>query len=135
MNHKAFENYFSNSLNVSITENIGEVKVLDENMKPLKKVYVKCFSKNSSEVVSFYKDGYTDLRGRFNYVSLNTDNLSSITKFSILIMDDNFGSLIKESNPPPNISKGPSSGVSNFESFQNYKHEVKEKWRSVNKKK
>ena len=106
------------------------MKVLDEEMKPMKKVYVKCFSKNSSQVVTFYKDGYTDLRGRFNYIALNTDNLSSITKFSILVMDDSKGSLIKEANPPPNLSGGQAL---NLESFGQYKQEVKDKWRMVNK--
>ena len=36
---KCFETHFSNNLNVSISENIGEVKVVDKNHKPLNKVW------------------------------------------------------------------------------------------------
>ena len=54
---------------------------------------MKAFSRNKSGEISFYKDGYTDLRGRFDYASLNSDNLSSVDKFSIFIMSDDLGYL------------------------------------------
>lgn len=80
---------------------------------------MKTFSKNKSGEISFYKDGYTDLRGRFDYASLNSDNLNTIDKFSIFIMSDDLGSLkfnlsslirflgslIKEASPPSTIGK------------------------------
>ena len=122
---KNFETYFSTSLKILITENLGEVKVTDEALKPLNKVYVKCFAKMKDESIKFYKDGYTDLRGRFNYISLNTDVLNQICKFAIFIMDDNYGSMIKECNPPANI--GPSSEGQNigYDDIQNYRQEIK----------
>ena len=52
---------------------------------------MKTFSKNKSGEINFYKDGYTDLRGRFDYASLNSDSLNSIEKFSIFIMSDELG--------------------------------------------
>lgn len=52
---------------------------------------MKAFSKNKSGEISFYKDGYTDLRGRFDYASLNSDSLTSIEKFSLFIMSDELG--------------------------------------------
>jgi len=97
--------YFSTSLKVNITENYGSVKVLDESNKPLTKVYVKCFAKTKNGVVNFYKDGYTDLRGRFDYATLNTTDVSSIQKFSLFIMHDNLGSLIKEANAPSTVGR------------------------------
>jgi hypothetical protein len=130
---KIFENYFSNSLNVSITENIGEIKVMDSELKILKKVYVKCFSRLKNGTVSFYKDGYTDLRGRFNYVSLNTDTLKDVEKFSILVVDDVHGSFMKECNPPANIS-GSSSGESALVGLDGYRQQIKSLWRAKNKK-
>lgn len=108
---------------------------MDDGMKALKKVYIKVFSKNNSGRVRFYKDGYTDLRGMFNYVSLNTDELATIQKFSIFVTDDIHGSLMKECNPPPNISGSGASSGSNYEQYQNMRQQVKEKWRSVNKSK
>ena len=35
--------------------------------------YVKVYARAAGGGVGFIKDGYTDLRGRFDYVSLNTD--------------------------------------------------------------
>jgi hypothetical protein len=128
---KVFDTYFSTSLKVTISENLGEIKVTDTSLKPLNKVYVKAFAKMKDGSVKFYKDGYTDLRGKFNYLSLNTDQLKSLSKFSVFIMHDDLGSIIKECNPPANMSS--SSGLSDYENLQNYRQEVKQIWRSKNK--
>ena len=48
----------------------------------------------------FYKDGYTDLRGRFDYVSLNTGELDTVTSFAILILNEKHGAIIREAKPP-----------------------------------
>ena len=90
---KKFHTYFSNSLKVQIIENFGEVKVTDNEGKALPKIYVKTFAKTKSGDVSFYKDGYTDIRGRFDYVSLNTSNLNNVSKFALFIMSPDFGKL------------------------------------------
>lgn len=58
------------------------------------KVYVKCFAKDKSGKVSFYKDGYTDLRGRFDYATLNTTDLKSLDKFAIFVMSDEYGKFV-----------------------------------------
>lgn len=55
--------------------------------------------------MNFYKDGYTDIRGRFNYATLNSSDVSSIEKFAIFVMSDEFGSLTKEAKPPKTIGK------------------------------
>lgn len=60
------------------------------------KAYIK--EKNGKE--SFYKDGYTDLRGRFDYASLSSANLDDASKFSLLITSDEYGSIIKEIKAP-----------------------------------
>lgn len=135
INKKAFETYFSTSLKVAISENLGEIKVTDNNLKPLPKVYVKCFAKMNDNSVKFYKDGYTDMRGKFNFILLNTGQLKNLTRFSIFILHDEFGSIIKECNPPANISKESSNNVtSDYENYQNYRQEVRQIWRTMNKK-
>jgi hypothetical protein len=50
--------------------------------------------------ISFYKDGYTDVRGRFDYVSLSTDKLNSVERFSILILSETNGALVREAKKP-----------------------------------
>ena len=51
--------------------------------------------------VAFYKDGYTDVAGRFDYATLSTDDLDRVERFAILIVADDAGATITEAAPPP----------------------------------
>lgn len=106
-----FQTYFSNSLKVHVFENYGEVKVTDSSSKPLSKVYAKVFAETTSGSIEFYKDGYTDIRGRFDYVSLNTQDMSSVKRFALFIMSDQLGSVIKECNPPKSTMFKETEGI------------------------
>jgi hypothetical protein len=93
--------YYSHSLSVQVIENYGQVKVTHQTTgKPVPKAYVKVYAQMRDGSVRFYKDGYTDLRGRFDFASLNTNALDIAKKFSILILSDEFGALVREANPP-----------------------------------
>jgi len=50
--------------------------------------------------VKFFKDGYTDLRGRFDYVSLNTNELEDSQRLAVLVLSDAFGAVVREAPPP-----------------------------------
>ncbi len=50
--------------------------------------------------VNFYKDGYTDLRGKFDYASLSTSKLPNVERFAILIMSEDSGAVVREASPP-----------------------------------
>ena len=92
--------YYANAMSVQVIETYGQVKVVDGiNSKPLSKVYVKVYSK-TAQGVKFHKDGYTDVRGRFDYATVSTPEKSPIEKFSILILSEQNGALIREANPP-----------------------------------
>ncbi len=92
---------YSNSLQVQFAENYGRVQVLEDGEgKPLSTVYVKVYAKNKDGSVKFFKDGYTDLRGKFDYVSLNTNELDQVDKLSVLVMSEDKGSLVQEVAPP-----------------------------------
>jgi len=86
-------------------ENYGQLKVLDEHNNLIPKVYVKCYAKEKSGNETFYRDGYTDLRGRFDYALSSSSDINSIEKFSILICSDDRGSLIKEAPVPSSLGK------------------------------
>ena len=122
--------YFSSNLKVIITESIGELKVLDDKLKPVIKAYVKVYSKNQNGNIEFYKDGYTDLRGKFDYLSLNTDQLKNATKFYIFVSEDNLGSIIQECKPPANVNR---SGDSQLEEISKYRQNMRNEWRVQNK--
>ena len=61
---------FTNSLAIGMFENYGQIQVrVEETALPLAKAYVKVYAQTSNGSIRFHKDGYTDLRGRFDYVS------------------------------------------------------------------
>lgn len=93
--------YYSHSLAVQVIENYGQVKVTHPTTgNPVSKAYVKVYAQMGDGSVRFYKDGYTDLRGRFDYASLSTNNLDQAGKFSILILSEANGALVREATPP-----------------------------------
>ncbi len=93
--------YYANALDVQVVENYGQIQVRHATSKqPLGKVYVKVYARMKDGSVAFYKDGYTDLRGRFDYTSLSTDQLDSVARFSLLIFSEENGAVIREADPP-----------------------------------
>ena len=98
---KRSQAYYSHSLALQMIENYGQVRVTDAKAgKPLAKTYVKVYARMRGGRVRFHKDGYTDLRGRFDYTSLNTGELDAVEKFSLLIFSDTHGAVVREASPP-----------------------------------
>ena len=95
-----FLTYYSNSMKVHIIDDFGELKVTDKEDKILPKVYIKVIAQNSNGTTKFFKDGYTDIRGKFEYAQINSKSISGIQKFAILVMSDSHGALTKEARPP-----------------------------------
>ena len=95
------EVHLSNRLDVQLVENYAQVRIVDRaGHAPLSKVYVKVFARTGDGRIRFYKDGYTDLRGRFDYGSLSTDDLGGVDRFSLLVLSDSHGASILEARPP-----------------------------------
>lgn len=94
--------YFAHDLLVQLQANYGQVKVVSRSTgKPLPGAYVKVYGRSKSDSTHFfYKDGYTDHRGKFDYASLSTDKLSSVNKFAILILHEKYGAVVKAADPP-----------------------------------
>ncbi len=92
---------YANTLKVQMAENYGRLQVRKTNDDtPLPKTYVKVYARFKNGEVKFFKDGYTDLRGKFDYVSLSTDEMSQVDRFSVLIMSENDGAVVREVAPP-----------------------------------
>jgi hypothetical protein len=93
--------YFSNSLSVQVVENYGQLRVThSDDRTPLAKVYVKVYARLRGGEIAFFKDGYTDLRGRFDYTSLSTNELDNVERFSILVLSEEHGGVVREAAPP-----------------------------------
>ena len=85
---KLFDICLSSNLIVTIAENLGELKVIDINLQSVIKAYIKVYVELKNDQVQFYKDGYTDLNGKFNYLALNTDQLKNAKKFYIFLSQE-----------------------------------------------
>lgn len=116
---KAFKTYFPCSLK-ALTLNYTELKVVDTSDNPIPRVYIKAFSKSTNGEIKFYKDGYTDMRGKFEYGFTNTDKLPNIQKLSILVFSEKHGSLIKEAKLPTIQVKDADIGFLNQRHQQRY---------------
>ena len=117
--------YHANTLKLALTENYGRLEARDlASDKPIPRAYVKVYARLKNGTVRFYKDGYTDLRGRFDYASLNGGGhaaetpaepapkngldyqmlkpaeLGSVEKLAILILSDTNGATTREVKPP-----------------------------------
>ena len=114
-------------LKYSLIEAIGEIKVMTPDGKGLPKVYIKCFCETNNKEVKFYKDGFTDLRGKFDYVSLNNDLVNEVKHFSILMVSEKYGSLIATCNPPKMI-KG-NDGKDSVQRIFDYRQQARNKFR------
>ena len=124
---KENEIYYSTLLKYSVIESIGEIKVMTPELKPMPKVYVKCFCETNSGLIKFYKDGFTDLRGKFDYISLNTDLINDVKKFSILMVSKEYGSIIVSCNPPKMIKEG--YGADSVQRIFDYRQQARNKFR------
>ncbi len=93
--------YYANTLKVQMVETYGQLVVTHaETGKPIPGAYVKVYAKMADGSVKFFKDGYTDLRGRFDYVSLNTNELDNTIRLAVLVLSDAYGAVVREAPPP-----------------------------------
>lgn len=83
------------TLDVQVSREYRQIRVKDAKGRPLRGVYVKVYARDGSgSEVEFHKDGYTDLRGAFDYASVSTDSAFRPSEYSILILHDKEGSRI-----------------------------------------
>jgi hypothetical protein len=91
----------ASSLRVDLAEPYGQLQVLKgQGRGPVEGAYVKVFARHQSGEVKFFKDGYTDLRGRFDYASLSTNDLDTTQRFAILVLHPELGAVVREAAPP-----------------------------------
>ena len=91
----------ANSLAVTVVEPFGRVQVLSaQGRSPLEQAYVKVYARHKDGSIKFYKDGYTDLRGQFDYATLSTSALDTVDRFAILLLHESQGAVVREAAPP-----------------------------------
>ncbi len=95
-----FKTFYSSQIIVQIEEEFGELYAFSkETGKPQGKVYVKVFCKKNDGQELFYRDGFTDIRGKFEYAQASGNSVGQIIKFAILLCYKE-SSVIKEVEAP-----------------------------------
>jgi len=88
---------YSNQLKVVCDKANGILRVLHRDTRePLDATYIKVFGRDALGKVEFYKDGFTDLRGEFDYLRQTTDGLEGLREFAILIVHPKYGTRVIE---------------------------------------
>ncbi len=93
--------HYANDLATTVANQVGQVRVTRaSDHSPLPATYIKVYARKHGGAIAFYKDGYTDLRGAFDYATLSTTDLDSVERFAILVCSDHAGAAILEAAPP-----------------------------------
>jgi len=96
--------YYANTLNVQVVERYGQLTVRHADAGlPVPAVYVKVYARTHAGKVIFFKDGYTDLRGRFDYVSLNGNEIENVEMLAVLVLSEELGAVVREVPPPTQV--------------------------------
>ncbi|HEY0194284.1 MAG TPA: hypothetical protein VGC42_24380, partial [Kofleriaceae bacterium] len=93
--------HYANDLVTTLSNQYGQLRVVRASDRaPLPATYVKVYARKRDGAVEYYKDGYTDLRGWFDYATLSTTELDQVERFAILVCSDTAGAAILEAAPP-----------------------------------
>ncbi|MBO7687446.1 MAG: hypothetical protein J6V72_13730 [Kiritimatiellae bacterium] len=81
---------------VQVLRECRQLRVKGKDGKPLVGAYVKVYAKDASgSAIQFHKDGYTDLRGAFDYASISTDSSFKPAEFAVLVLPKGAGASIQ----------------------------------------
>lgn len=98
---RASVTHFANDLAVLVMAPYGQIQVRRASSGvALPATYVKVYARMHGGAVQFFKDGYTDLRGRFDHATLSTSDLDDVERFALLVLHDGAGALVLEADPP-----------------------------------
>ncbi|MFT5735004.1 MAG: hypothetical protein ACI8WY_003690, partial [Planctomycetota bacterium] len=93
--------YFAGDLAVQGIERYGQIRVRSgTGGAALPRAYVKVYAMLEDGETRFHKDGYTDLRGRFDYVSLSGVSGAAVQRYALLVMHEEAGASMLELAPP-----------------------------------
>ena len=93
--------YFADAPAIRLVERYGQLRAARAaDGQPLAGAYVKVYARGRDGTVAFYKDGYTDLRGVFDYATLSAGGLDAVERFALLVLSDDAGAALLEAEPP-----------------------------------
>ena len=93
--------YYGGELTTYVSEAFGQLQTTDSNThRPIAGAYVKVYGRYPDGSVRFFKDGYTDGRGRFDYTSISAADAKGAQRYAILVMSDSKGATLHDVAAP-----------------------------------
>ncbi|MEO1529326.1 MAG: hypothetical protein AAFX06_28230, partial [Planctomycetota bacterium] len=93
--------YYGGELTTYVSEGFGQLQTTDaETHRPVAGAYVKVYARYGNGNVRFYKDGYTDGRGRFDYSSVSAGDAKGAQRYAILVLSEDRGATLHDVAPP-----------------------------------
>ena len=93
--------YYGGEVTTYISEGFGQLQTTDaKSHQPIAAAYVKVYARYPDGSVKFYKDGYTDSRGRFDYSSISAADARGAQRFAILVLSEEKGATLHDIAPP-----------------------------------
>ncbi len=93
--------YYGGDITTYVSESFGQLQTTDTSSKrPISTAYVKVYAKYPDGNVKFYKDGYTDARGRFDYASVSASDAKGAIRYAILVLSEEQGATLHDIAAP-----------------------------------
>ncbi len=93
--------YYGGDMTTYVSESFGQLQTTDaDSHRPISTAYVKVYAKYADGDVRFYKDGYTDSRGRFDFASVSAGDAKGATRYAILVISEEKGATLHDVAAP-----------------------------------
>jgi hypothetical protein len=93
--------YYGGDMTPYVSESFGQLQTSDANShRPISTAYVKVYARYPDGGVRFYKDGYTDSRGRFDYASVSAADAKGASRYAILVISEEKGATVHDVAAP-----------------------------------
>jgi hypothetical protein len=93
--------YYGGELTTYVSEAFGQLQTTDAaTHRPIAGAYVKVYARYPDGEVKFFKDGYTDGRGRFDYSSISAADAKGAQRFAILVLSEQRGATLHDVAAP-----------------------------------
>lgn len=93
--------HLDSNLRVRIARDAGQVEVREsETGAFVPRAYVKVYAMDGRGRVVFWKEGHTDPRGRFDFLSLTDPPLEEVARLALFIHHPDHGAILRETTPP-----------------------------------
>lgn len=93
--------FYGGDITTYVSESFGQLQTTDaQTHRPISTAYVKVYARYPDGKVRFYKDGYTDSRGRFDYASISAADAQGASRFAILVISEEKGATLHDVAAP-----------------------------------